>query len=127
MLLYFKSFLVFFHFLLRRHCPESEVDEKRLNLEEVEQHLLLSPLINECRIMVLKNNRSSLAAVVSLTEEGLALKKSLSAFAFNQRLKQHLLERFERVCLPRKWRYLDQLPYNSQGKLSHSALEALFE
>lgn len=113
--------------LLGRVDRTIKLEEKRLNLDEVEQHLLLSPLINECRIMVLKNNRSSLAAVVSLTEEGLALKKSLSAFAFNQRLKQHLLERFERVCLPRKWRYLDQLPYNSQGKLSHSALEALFE
>ena len=113
--------------LLGRVDRTIKLEEKRLNLDDLEQHLLRSLYVSECRVMVLNDARSTLVAVVCLNESGVALKSSLTAFAFNQQLKQHLLERFERVCLPRKWRYLDQLPYNSQGKLNHSALGALFE
>ena len=45
----------------------------------------------------------------------------------NVSFKTHLLKEFERISLPKKWRYLNELPFNSQGKLVQKELEALFE
>ena len=46
--------------------------------------------------------------------------------ATNNLLKAHALARFERICIPKKWRFVEQLPYNSQAKLNLKALESLF-
>ena len=44
----------------------------------------------------------------------------------NRTLQAYLSNRFERVCLPRKWRYIDALPFNSQAKLSLKTPEQYF-
>ena len=47
--------------------------------------------------------------------------------ALNKRLKQVLAGQFEAVCMPRKFRYVDELPVNSQGKYVFAELEKLFD
>jgi len=42
-------------------------------------------------------------------------------------LRAHLLQGFERVVLPRRFRYVREMPVNSQGKATEALLSALFQ
>jgi hypothetical protein len=46
--------------------------------------------------------------------------------SFNEVLKASLRPRIERVALPRKFRYVDTVPADSQGKRQRALLERLF-
>jgi len=104
-----------------------KLEEKRVNLSAMEQVLNEHCWVNESRILLKTGKRDVLFAVLSLTELGLVKRDELTAIAFTREIKKHLLGQFELVCLPKKWRYLAELPYNSQGKLVQSALEKFFE
>ena len=52
--------------------------------------------------------------------------KSIPTKQLSDALKQWLLYEFEAVCVPRKWRYLDELPYTPEGKLLLKELEQYF-
>ncbi len=103
-----------------------KIEEKRLSLPEVEQHCLSCPLVAQVAAVVLRQAKAQLALAVVLTAAGEHLLQQQGKLAVNQQLKQHLLQRFERVMLPRKFRYVAALPYNQQGKLPLLQLEALF-
>lgn len=103
-----------------------KVEEKRLSLPELEQFCQQSALVNAAAALILQQPKTQLALVIALSEAGQAVLQSQGKLVLNQLLKQHLLQRFERVLLPRRFRYLTALPYNSQGKLPRAQLEALF-
>jgi len=103
-------------------------EEKRINLDHMERCLQQHPLVNEVRVLVLDGAKKQvLAAVVELSTEGQILVAEQGRKALNDRFKQHLLGEFERICLPKKWRYPAQMPFNSQGKLVIKELEKLFD
>jgi len=104
-----------------------KLEEKRVNLSAMEQVANEHCWVNESRILLKTGKRDVLFAVLSLTELGLIKRNELTAIAFTREIKNHLLGKFELVCLPKKWRYLTELPYNSQGKLVQRELEKLFE
>jgi len=103
-------------------------EEKRINLDHMERCLQQHPLVNEVRVIVLDGvKKQVLATVIELTEEGQALLNEQNKKSLNDSFKQHLLGEFERICLPKKWRYPAQMPFNSQGKLVIKELETLFD
>lgn len=104
-----------------------KVAEKRLALVELEQHCARCTLVSAVAALVLSPPRAQLALVVVLSAAGKQQLAALGKPALNQQLKQHLLQRFERVLLPKRFRYVDSLPSNSQGKLPQQRLEALFQ
>ena len=91
----------------------------------------MHPWVSEVRILVLplsvKNNREVLAAVVELTKIAFEELDQQGKAAINNILKQQLLTEFERISLPKKWRYVRALPYNAQGKTALNDLERLFD
>ena len=103
-----------------------KIAEKRLSLPELEQHCRTHPWVEQAAALVLQHSKPQLALVVALNRDGLQQLEQQGKLAVNQQLKQHLLQRFERVMLPRKFRYVAALPYNQQGKLPLAQLEALF-
>lgn len=119
-------------FLLKGRVDRTvKIEEKRVNLNQIERHLIDHPWVLEARIIVLNNKtnglRKILAAVVIFTPNGEQYFLENGKLAINNGLKQHLLNDIERICLPKKWRYLAQFPYNSQGKLVLSDLEKMFD
>lgn len=119
-------------FLLKGRVDRTvKIEEKRVNLTHIERHLVEHPLVVEARIIVINNKsvsiRKILAAVLILTDKGQASLNNRGKLALNNILKLHLLTDVERICLPKKWRYLSEYPYNSQGKLVLSDLEKLFD
>ena len=67
-----------------------------------------------------------LGVVATLTTQGQALLHGQGKQVLTQQLRQHLGDHFERVLLPRKWRFPEQLPTDMQGKTSQAALVGLF-
>lgn len=103
-----------------------KLEEKRLSLPELEQFCQHSELVSAAAALLLQQPKVQLALVVVLSAAGQAVLQTQGKLALNQLLKQHLLQRFERVLLPKRFRYLTALPYNAQGKLPRAQLEALF-
>jgi len=118
-------------YLLGRADRTIKLEEKRVNLAHVERCLLTHPWVSDIRILVLplstKNNREVLAAVVELTDLAFDSLKQQGKRTINETLKTHLLTEFERITLPKKWRYLSCFPYNAQGKIALNELERLFD
>lgn len=115
------------HFeLLGRADRTIKHEEKRINLNHMERCLREHPMVDEARIVVLSGaNRQVLGAVIELSPEALLATKAKKSL--NELFKTHLLGEFERICLPRKWRYPERMPFNAQGKLVMKELEKLFD
>jgi acyl-CoA synthetase (AMP-forming)/AMP-acid ligase II/3-hydroxymyristoyl/3-hydroxydecanoyl-(acyl carrier protein) dehydratase len=120
-------------FMLRGRADRIvKIEQKRVSLEALEAALTASPLVHEARVIACPAAagadalaRETLAAFVVLTEAGRLLLASDDKAAMNQRLRAVLAATAEAVVLPRRWRYLDSLPVNAQGKISQAALLAV--
>ena len=114
-----------FH-LLGRADRIIKLEEKRLSLTEMEQCLQASALVEEARVLALPQSPNRLGAVIRLRDAGQAVLNASTKQALVQQLREQLSAHFERVLLPRKWRFVTALPIDAQGKVSHAALAALF-
>jgi acyl-coenzyme A synthetase/AMP-(fatty) acid ligase len=104
--------------------------EKRLSLSEVENLCRSLSFVRQAAALILSGSvghgREQLALVVELTEAGQQLLAISGKHALNQQIKQALASRFETVLLPRRFRYVQSMPFNAQGKLPRQQLELLF-
>ncbi|MEM0515874.1 AMP-binding protein [Pseudoalteromonas sp. YIC-827] len=107
--------------LLGRADRTVKVAEKRVDLVGMEARLRQHPLVRACALLQLPTGR--LGALVALSTDA---KEQVPSKEVTVQLKVWLGQEFEAVCVPRKWRYFEQLPYNSQGKLIYSQLEQYF-
>lgn len=102
-----------------------KLEEKRVSLPEIEAELETHPWVSRAAVTRLVGPRVSLGAVVVLA-------KDLPALSPQERrqlgwtLRHHLALRFEPVALPKRWRFVDELPYNERGKLTPESLASLF-
>ena len=96
-----------------------KVEGKRISLPEMEEALRQHPWVSEAALVLLAGRKETLGAVVILRggreSEGLV-----------RALREFLLERFERVLVPRQWRFVTRMPGDERGKLSAAVLRTLF-
>ena len=104
-----------------------KVEGKRLALPELEQCLEAHEWLSESRALLLRRRRETVAVVAVPSPGGQQALSSLGRHGFARQLRASLQAHFEPVTLPRLWRFVDQLPVNSQGKVSQQTLAALFE
>lgn len=104
-----------------------KVEGKRVSLAEVELAAQQSPFIEIVKALVITRKRAEVALVAELTESGCQELALSGKRKLVQQLRQHLQNFFEPVLLPRRWRFVEQMPYNSQGKLPMDSLQAMFE
>ncbi|NQD35550.1 acyl--CoA ligase [Permianibacter sp. IMCC34836] len=115
------------HFeLLGRADRIVKIEAKRLSLTELEQALATHPAVAEVAALVLDSPRSIVAVVIRLTATGQQSLHEQGKRAVNEQLRNHLAGRFERVLLPKRFRYVADMPRDSRGKLTQQALTALF-
>ncbi len=115
--------------LLGRADRIVKIEEKRCSLDELGTRLTEHEWIAQAYVLVLEQvgKRRCLAAVAELSNAGEIAFAADKKFNFDRQLKTHLKQYFEAIVVPRKFRYLEQLPYNSQGKLNKKTLESLFD
>lgn len=105
-----------------------KIEEKRVSLAAMDKSLRDTGLVAEARALASRNEDAPRLAVVAVpTPQGWAVLREVGKRAFNERLRAELLRGFERVVLPRRFRYVRELPVNSQGKSTEALLGALFE
>ncbi|BBP56959.1 AMP-binding protein [Pseudomonas sp. St316] len=102
-----------------------KLEEKRISLPMLEQALVAHDWVSEARLGVVQENRASLGALLVLSEAGLRALRNQGRRAVTEGLRRHLSEHCETLALPRRWRWLRQLPLNAQGKLPQAEVEAL--
>jgi acyl-CoA synthetase (AMP-forming)/AMP-acid ligase II len=107
-----------------------KVEEKRVSLDALEAALCASGLAREARVLGCADGsdgatRQSLAAFVVPTAAGQALLQEGGKQLLNARLRALLAAGVEAVALPRRWRYLDRMPVNAQGKTTQAQLLAM--
>lgn len=113
--------------LLGRADRIVKVEEKRVSLDALERALLQGVELAEARALLLPAALGSRLAVVAVpTAAGRALLQARGKRALGEQLRRRLLDSLERVVLPRRWRYVDALPQDTQGKCTEAALATLF-
>jgi uncharacterized membrane protein/3-hydroxymyristoyl/3-hydroxydecanoyl-(acyl carrier protein) dehydratase len=103
-----------------------KIEEKRVSLTEVEERLLQSGLVAQAAVLAFSGRRQYLAAALVLNEAGRERFGGVEKHAINRFFRGYLSRFFEPVVLPKKWRYVQALPVNTQGKHDRLAIEALF-
>jgi len=102
----------------------AKIEGKRVSLPELEAALRAHPWVDEAAVVQLAGRRERLGAVVVLREPERL--RADGARKLAAALRAALLERFDRVLVPRHWRFPARLPTDERGKLPARALAALF-
>lgn len=105
-----------------------KLEEKRLSLDAIEQSIQALDAVQQCHVLVLEHeHRQILGCIVVLKEDAREQLQQPGKSAFVGHLKQQLKDHLETIAIPRQWRFLSQLPQNSQSKLNKSYLQTLFK
>ena len=105
-----------------------KIEEKRVSLVEVEKRLEQLRWISECVVIPFEEpERLILASVLVLSEEGQATLSTMSKGKFWLLLRTELRKWLEPIAIPRKYRIVDEIPLNSQGKRLTSHIEQLIK
>ncbi|AOY01460.1 AMP-binding protein [Jeongeupia sp. USM3] len=112
--------------LLGRADRIVKVEEKRVSLSRIERLLAGCAEVDTARALPISRQRDEIAAVVVLSAAGRdALERDGKAL-LDRRLRDALAADIERVGLPRRWRYVAELPHDGMGKTPEALLAALF-
>ncbi|MFA0308388.1 AMP-binding protein [Vibrio splendidus] len=103
-----------------------KIEEKRVSLVEVEKRLEQLPWVSECVVIPFEEpERLILASVLVLSDQGQAELATMSKGKFWLMLRSELRKWLEPIAIPRKYRVVDEIPLNSQGKRLTSHIEQL--
>jgi acyl-CoA synthetase (AMP-forming)/AMP-acid ligase II/3-hydroxymyristoyl/3-hydroxydecanoyl-(acyl carrier protein) dehydratase len=104
-----------------------KIADKRLSLPDMEDRLLGHPWVAETALTVVGSAADArIGAVVVLTGEGRSRLASAGRRAIADDLTTHLARYWDRVLLPRRYRYVHRLPEDAQGKVTAAAVASLF-
>lgn len=105
-----------------------KIEEKRISTTEIEFRLMQTELIQEAVVVPLQSlHRQILGAVIVLNQAGRERFAQSSKLEVNNYFKGYLRDFFEQVVVPRKWRFIDSIPLDAQGKKSRQFILGLFE
>jgi acyl-coenzyme A synthetase/AMP-(fatty) acid ligase len=105
-----------------------KIEEKRVSLVQLEAAVLATGLVAEARALLAPEagGGARLALVAVPTQAGDAVLRAQGRRALNEQLRKELFRTLERVALPKRFRYVRELPVNAQGKATEALLLALF-
>lgn len=104
-----------------------KIEEKRISLIQVEKIILMHEMVNETHIFSISTKRQYLAAIIVLNSCGIQKLEELGEKGIKQIIKLFLRNKVESLAIPRQIRFVKELPVNTQGKLLHQQINALFE
>ena len=105
-----------------------KIEEKRISMTEVENRLLESGLVSEVKVVALSNDvRQYLAAAIVLNAKGREQFADAAKFKINSWFHDFLMKYFENVVIPKKWRFVEKLPCDVQGKVHKLEVMEMFK
>lgn len=112
--------------LLGRADRIVKIEERRVSLDALERQLAAHPYVQDAKVLPLAGARNTLAAVVVPSQAGWRRLHEAGRRGLSLPLGQHLAASQDAVTRPRRWRFVETLPVNAQGKATEAALTALF-
>ncbi|MEJ1095643.1 MULTISPECIES: AMP-binding protein [unclassified Pseudoxanthomonas] len=112
--------------LLGRADRIVKIEERRVSLDALERQLAEHDHVQEAKVLSLTGARNTLAAVIVPSEAGWSCLHEIGRRGFSLQLGQHLATSQDAVTRPRRWRFVEALPVNAQGKSTEAMLTALF-
>jgi len=103
-----------------------KIEEKRISLPEVENRITESGLVSDVCVIAMEDVRQHLAAALVFNSQGKEKFAGLEKNDINKFWREHLSKYFENVVIPKKWRYVESLPVDAQGKKKKEDIEMLF-
>ncbi|MFT6834970.1 MAG: acyl-coenzyme A synthetase/AMP-(fatty) acid ligase [Francisellaceae bacterium] len=113
--------------LLGRSDRIVKIEEKRISLIEIENQIKQHSFVQDAYALALESNRQYVAIVIELNSDGSRFLISNRKLILNKKLINYLLNYFDRILLPKKFRYVEDIPTSTQGKRLLSDIKALFE
>nr|MCR5605920.1 acyl--CoA ligase [Treponema sp.] len=104
-----------------------KIEEKRVSMTEVENRLLQSNLVRDVKVVAMEDKRQYLAAAIVLNDEGKKKFSNSKKLDINRFFHDFLMQYFENVVIPKRWRFVDELPCDVQGKKHKEDIVALFD
>lgn len=105
-----------------------KLEEKRLSLDAIEHKILQLDEVEHCHVLVLEHQqRQILACVAVLNDNAKHRLIDSNKAAFVSSIKASLKDKLETIAIPRQWRFVTQLPQNSQSKLNKQQMKSMFE
>lgn len=106
----------------------AKIEDKRISLREVEVALLLDPMVEDCAVAPLEiGRRQCLGAVIVLSAAALERIGEIGKAAVKREIRNGLRGRLEAVAIPRRVRFVEEIPMDSQGKRAQRLLQARLE
>jgi len=113
--------------LLGRGDHIVKIEEKRVSLAEIEQCAVELPSIVDAAAAALEDGaRQFVGLVVQLSESGLAELNEQGNKQVNATIRKSLRSKLDPVAVPKKFRFVDAIPVNAQGKRQPETLRDLF-
>ncbi len=114
--------------LLGRGDHIVKIEEKRVSLAEVEQCAISLPMVTDAAAAALEDGaRQYVGLVLQLSDAGKTDLEKLGRRDTGQKIKQSLSGRLDPVAVPKKLRYVDEIPVNPQGKRQAAVIRELFD
>src|SRR6218665_3949115 len=112
--------------LLGRADRIVKIEEKRVSLDAMEQQLLKTPWVQEAKALVVDTPIGARVGVVAVLTPAGREQVQRGQRILLDLLRTTLASGVQAVALPRRWRFVDALPVNAQGKSPEALLRALF-
>ena len=113
--------------LLGRGDHIVKIEEKRVSLAEIEQRAVEMPSVVDAAAVALEDGaRQFIGLVVQLSESGLAELNEQGNKQVNASIRQSLRSKLDPVAVPKRFRFVDAIPVNAQGKRQPETLRDLF-
>jgi acyl-coenzyme A synthetase/AMP-(fatty) acid ligase len=104
-----------------------KIGEKRLSLPDMEERLLEHEWVEAVALLPLEQKgEMRVAAAVVLAKSGREVLAGRGRRALRLALADSLAREWDRVLLPRVWRFVEALPEDPQGKVTLHSLRELF-
>lgn len=113
--------------LLGRVDRIAKIEGKRVSLTAMEAASVATGLLDAAKAFLLPDAQHTLAVVGIPSDAGREVLATKGKLALVRALKTRLAERFEKVVLPRRWRFEPMLPADARGKCTIDAMTALFD
>lgn len=113
--------------LLGRLDNVVKIEEKRISLAEIETCIMQTRFVKDvCAVPMENEHRQYIAAVIVLNDNGKQKFADVDKFHIDTFFREYLLKFFEPVVLPKRFRYVDTIPLDAQGKKKRLEMQALF-
>jgi acyl-coenzyme A synthetase/AMP-(fatty) acid ligase/3-hydroxymyristoyl/3-hydroxydecanoyl-(acyl carrier protein) dehydratase len=104
-----------------------KVEGKRVSLALIEGLLRDHEWVKEVSALTIERTQIETAIVMRLNQEGKLHLENSGRKSLIKTFKNALVDHLESVVLPRRWRFVEQMPSNPQGKIPLDCLRALFK